>query len=218
MQDEMDVSGFSAFDVFQADIDDITLSQVCEQMEKENAVFEELDKLTLSQTMHTYGYSRHPDSLDHIDFSSHEQTDFGSRMVNFDVNLPELSDADFLAEPDMKPTANVSDTASTRFVAPLSETDVKNLIDSQEKANTKKNTTWALCVFESWRAHRNSYGEFVKELHEMNIEEMNYYLGRFIAEARKQDGQPYPSRSLCLISCGQETRMFMIKTSSALKH
>lgn len=37
-------------------------------------------------------------------------------------------------------------TASTRFVAPLSETDAKNLIDSQENANTKKNTTWALTL------------------------------------------------------------------------
>lgn len=36
----------------------------------------------------------------------------------------------------------------------------------------------------------------------MNTEEMKYYLGRFIAEARKQDGQPYPPRSLYLISYG----------------
>lgn len=75
------------------------------------------------------------------------------------------------------------------------------MIDSQENANTKKNTTWALRVFESWRAHRYSYGESVKELHDINTEDMNYYLGRSIAEARKQDGQPYPPRSLNLISC-----------------
>ena len=40
------------------------------------------------------------------------------------MNLPELSDADVLLEPDMKQAVNVSATASTRFVAPLSETDV----------------------------------------------------------------------------------------------
>lgn len=102
----------------------------------------------------------------------------------------------------IKQTASVSATENTRFVAPLSETGVKNLIDSQENVNTKKNTTWALRVFVSWRAHRNSYGESVKELHDMNTEEMNYYLGRFIAEARKQDGKPYPPRSLYLVSCG----------------
>lgn len=39
----------------------------------------------------------------------------------------------------------------------------------------------------SWRAHRNSFGagEIVKELPEMNTEEMNYYFRRFVAEARK---------------------------------
>lgn len=91
MQDEMDVGDFSEFDVFQADIDDITLSQVCEQIEKENAVFEGFVKLTI---MYAYGYSPHADSLNHMNFSSHEQSDFGSGMVNFDTNLPELSDAD----------------------------------------------------------------------------------------------------------------------------
>lgn len=64
------------------------------------------------------------DSLDHMDFCSFEQTDFSSSMVNFDVNLPELSDADVLVEPEIKQTASVSATESTRFVASLSETDV----------------------------------------------------------------------------------------------
>lgn len=43
-------------------------------------------------------------------------TGFGSEMVNFDVNFPELRDTDVLVEPDMKQAANVSATASTRFV------------------------------------------------------------------------------------------------------
>lgn len=42
MQDEMDVGDFSEFDVFQADIDDITLSQVCEQMEKKTPFLKDL--------------------------------------------------------------------------------------------------------------------------------------------------------------------------------
>jgi hypothetical protein len=84
----------------------------------------------------------------------------------------------------------------------VSENEVKHLIESQENVNTKKNTAWALRVFESWRAHRNGFGDFVQELHDMTTEEMNYSLGRFIIEARKQDGQPYPPRSLYLIACG----------------
>lgn len=48
-------------------------------------------------------------------------------MVNFDVNFPELGDVDVLVEPDMKQAVKVFATASTRFVAPLSETDVKKI-------------------------------------------------------------------------------------------
>lgn len=65
----------------QADIDDITLSQVCDEMEKEKVVFKGFYKLTLSLTMYAYGYSPHTRSLDHMVLSSHEQTDFVSGMV-----------------------------------------------------------------------------------------------------------------------------------------
>lgn len=96
---------------------------------KKNAVFVGFDKLTMSHTMHVFGYSPHAISLNHMVLI----TGFGSGMVDFDVNFPELSDADVLVEPDMKQAVNVS--ASTRFVAPLSETGVKKLIDSQRNVN-----------------------------------------------------------------------------------
>lgn len=72
--------------------------KTAKQWIKENTVFEGFDKLTMSQTMHAYGFSPRADSLDHMDFSSYEQTDFISSMINFDVNLPELIDADVLME------------------------------------------------------------------------------------------------------------------------
>lgn len=70
--------------------------------------------------MHAYIYSHHADSLDHMDFV----TDFASGMVNFDVDFPELNDADVMIVLYMKPTVNVIATASTRFIALLSEKDV----------------------------------------------------------------------------------------------
>lgn len=65
----------------------------------------------MSHTMHVFGYSPHANSLGHMVFI----TGFGSGMVNFNVNFPELSDADVLVEPDMKQAVDVSATASTRF-------------------------------------------------------------------------------------------------------
>lgn len=65
--------------------------------------------------MHVFGYSPHANSLGHMVFI----TGFGSGMVNFNVNFPELSDADVLVEPDKKQAVNVSATAGTRLIAPL---------------------------------------------------------------------------------------------------
>lgn len=129
----------------------------------------------------------HTDIAPMLILLTHFLIGFGSGMVNFEVNFPELSDADVLVEPGMKQAVKVSATAITRFVAPLSETDVKKLIDSQGNANYEKHDLGASGVFVSWRAHRNSFGagEIVKESPEMNTEEMNYYIRRFLAEARK---------------------------------
>lgn len=67
MQRELDVVDFSEFVLsMQADIDDITLSQVCYEMEKRKSVFKGFYKLTLSLTMYAYGYSPHTRSLDHM--------------------------------------------------------------------------------------------------------------------------------------------------------
>ncbi|XP_062606633.1 uncharacterized protein LOC134268405 [Saccostrea cucullata] len=140
----------------------------------------------MSQTMHEYGLTTPNDISNDMDIMSSEYTDTG----NFDLDFP-----------DSKAFVKES-AASNRFITPLSETETKDLIESHENRNTKKNTAWAFRVFESWRSHRNDSGEIVKALHKMTTEEMNYYLGRFIVETRKQDGQPYPPRSLYLIACG----------------
>lgn len=109
-------------------------------------------------------------------------------MVNFDVNLFELSDVYVLVEFEIKLIVSVFVMENICFVVLLLEMDVKKLIDFQENVNIKKNMIWVFCVFEFWCVYRNSYGEFVKELYDMNIEEMNYYFGCFIVEVRKQDG------------------------------
>lgn len=54
-------------------------------------------------------------------------------------------------------------------------------------------------MFEKWRTGRS---ETIPELQFQGSEEMNYWLQRFIVEARRQDGKDYPPKSLYLISCG----------------
>lgn len=66
--------------------------------------------------------------------------------------------------------------------------------------NTKKSTTWAVGVFNDWRAARGSGSSdevCPANLFEcVNKDELNYWLPRFINEVRRQDGEFYPPRSI----------------------
>ena len=95
-----------------------------------------------------------------------------------------------------------NDASGQRFANPVSDEEVKNLVESKENVNTKKNTKCAFGVWQIWRDYRIKMGTVVPEFREMNKGEMNFFMGRFMLEARKQDGSPYPLRSLYLISCG----------------
>ena len=71
--------------------------------------------------------------------------------------------------------------------------------------NTAKATTWALRVFFAWRNERNrSVDEQCPEnlLEEPVVESLNYWLSRFVVEARRDDGKPYPATSLKNILAG----------------
>ena len=43
----------------------------------------------------------------------------------------------------------------TRFADPVNDTEVKELIESQENKNTIQNMTWTAGVFRNWRRERN---------------------------------------------------------------
>ena len=60
-------------------------------------------------------------------------------------------------------------------------------------ANTRKNMTWAYKVFLDWLAERNNNAkERCPEdlLDNPAVSELNYWLTRFVAEVRRQDGKP----------------------------
>jgi hypothetical protein len=116
---------------------------------------------------------------------------------------------DFEIETAMDTLLEVGPSAATgcfmnfaRFADHVSEENVRKLIKRQENQNAKKNTKWAVGVWEKWRIYRINIGTAVQELRNMPTTDMNFYLGRLIIEARKQDGSPYPPRSIYLISCG----------------
>lgn len=86
-----------------------------------------------------------------------------------------------------------------RFGAPVSEEDLSLMIKQTENQNPKNNTKWAFNVFEKWRLSREGV---VPELLNMNSDDMDFWLQRFIVEAHRKDGVEYLRKSLYLITCG----------------
>ncbi|CAC5397786.1 unnamed protein product [Mytilus coruscus] len=148
------------------DVDDLTLSQVCQNVENEYFAFEGLQNLTLTQTLQNYQQ----------DSSKDLETDsYGEFVVDSELGQ------------------------NKRFGAPVSSEDLSLMIKQTENQNTKNNTTWAFNFFEKWRLSREGV---VPELLNMISEDMDFWLQRFIVEARRKDGVEYPPKSLYLITCG----------------
>ena len=73
--------------------------------------------------------------------------------------------------------------------------------------STRYKNKWALEVFKEWQYYRATKGETSSEVddnvqtvdtpfQEMNGESMAYWLGKFVQEVVRRDGQKYPPRSL----------------------
>ena len=94
---------------------------------------------------------------------------------------------------------------SSRFSTPRSPSSMTKICEGFIPKNTAKATTWALRVFFAWRNERNrSVDEQCPEnlLEEPVVESLNYWLSRFVVEARRDDGKPYPATSLKNILAG----------------
>ena len=77
--------------------------------------------------------------------------------------------------------------------------------------NTESNNRWALCNFEAWRAHYNGLHPDTPCREDVlltgDANELDYWLSRFVMETRKEDGSPFPSRSIKLILSGLQRHM-----------
>ena len=74
--------------------------------------------------------------------------------------------------------------------------------------NTEKATNWAVRVFEQWRVERNRATSDDSEMCPSNLLQcpvqvsFNYWLSRFVVEAHREDGQPYPPTSISNLLAG----------------
>ena len=87
----------------------------------------------------------------------------------------------------------------SRFSKPTSPTTAQTICKGYVPPNTQKATGWAVCVFNEWRAARNKSLDGkcpLSLLEDASASDLNYWLSRFIVEACREDGRPYPATSL----------------------
>ena len=92
-----------------------------------------------------------------------------------------------------------------RFSSPHSPTSMEKICEGYVPKNTSKSTSWALRVFRTWREQRNEHEDDKCPetlLEEPQVELLNFWLSRFVMEARREDGKPYPPSSINNILSG----------------
>jgi hypothetical protein len=100
-----------------------------------------------------------------------------------------------------------------RFQVPTDEEDIKEISKGFVPENTKKNTMWACRAYEEWRLQRNKVtGDEAEKcpddlISNPSIDSLNRWIPRFIVEARKVDGTPYPPRTLNQLLAGIQRKM-----------
>ena len=107
-------------------------------------------------------------------------------------------------EAESSSSISSEDKLSSSCITTVSSDDNRQTPDCKKKLQTKRQTSWSLHVFEKWRKFRNELpsGKIISPLEDMSVEQMNEYLSLFVLEVRKPDGQPYPGKTLLMITMG----------------
>ena len=116
------------------------------------------------------------------------------------VNVKENIDPDEVDFCKPKPKKGKVGDPVNQFATPLSEATIPEYGKGPVVSNTMKNTQWAVRDFSQWYQERNkTEGEKCPENlleNKSSAELLNKWLSRFVLEARRGDGTPYPSSSI----------------------
>ena len=97
---------------------------------------------------------------------------------------------------------------SSRFKEPVSDALEEEMRTNAVPDKTKAVTAWGIRIYTEWAAHRASKTSSDSEVRDletpllsMRSEELSYWLGKFVLEARKKNGDEYPPKTLYQIVC-----------------
>ncbi|XP_067029693.1 uncharacterized protein [Acropora muricata] len=97
-----------------------------------------------------------------------------------------------------------------RFRAPISSDECRRFEDSWVSDASRRKWNWVQNIFEEWRETRNEAvlkvensgePELNQRIDQTSDEDLDFFLGRFVAEVRKEDGQEYPGKTIYEMIC-----------------
>ncbi len=104
--------------------------------------------------------------------------------------------------------------AKKGFASAVSDADMAVMSKGYVPPNTQKNTDWAMNCFWEWRSARNKEIPVGDErrcpedlLEKGDIEKLNHWISRLVAEVRNKKGECYPPRSIHQILAGLQSYM-----------
>ena len=140
--------------------------------------------------------------------------------LNFDLGEVELSNETenvTLSQLLDIPTQQlVEQEVNKRFASPVSKVDLKVQQEQRIPKKTRQANHWALGVWTQWVKYRNSRhetffefnGETIPEdICELSNKDLNFWMQRFIAEIRREDGTDYPPNTLTQIVAGLQRHL-----------
>ena len=99
-------------------------------------------------------------------------------------------------------------SATKRFTEPVSDALEEEMRTNAVPDKTKAVTAWGIGIYTEWATQRASKKSSVSgicdletPLLSMKSKELSYWLGKFVLEARKKNGDEYPPKTFYQIVC-----------------
>ena len=96
---------------------------------------------------------------------------------------------------------------SSRFASPVNDATEEQLRLTRIPEKSKSATAWGIRVWNDWATARASMVETAGHapvgtpLLQMQVEDLAYWMSKFVLEARKADGSEYPPKTLYALVC-----------------
>ena len=96
---------------------------------------------------------------------------------------------------------------SSRFASPVNDATEEQLRLTRIPEKTKSATAWGIRVWNDWATSRASTVETAGHapvgtlLLQMQVEDLAYWMSKFVLEARKADGSEYPPKTMYALVC-----------------